>query len=214
MEFALIAAVVAALIALVALRKKEDSAFKVCWASGGWRSCYGKKVKLTTADVGFPVLTMEGAREPHYLVKPHGDITGAKNMVVTLRVDLLDGDNPFFYAKDAKSDTVQATMSAFFQRDGDDMYAKGNKQFYRWWSVDTLNVRAGVQTLIVPLHPEANEWTSVYGKRCKAHTAEFEAAKKECRQIGVTFGGGGGRGHGIRIRDGRAEIKILSCYVV
>ena len=185
----------------------------MCWAKDGWRSCYGKNVKLDIKDGdGSVLIPMHSDTEPHYIVKPHGDISKADWLVLTYRVIPVVGQ-PVFYAADAKNNTTPAIASAVFQRKGDDMYAKGNKQYYRWWSVATAPVQGGMHTLRIPLDAGANQWLSVFGGRSADKMAHFDAAKKECRQIGVTFGGGGGRGHGVRVRDGEAIIQIVDVRV-
>lgn len=181
-----------------------DNGFKTCWSDGDWKLCYSKNVRLDSKDP--PIITMKGSAEPHYLVKAKRNISEATQFIIRYKVEVLEGV-PYFRAKDCDTNKP-ATIAAFFQRKDDDMTAQGLMQFYRWWSRHRPNLEIGEHEMVVSLDPSKNHWISVYGKGSEDFPTQFNNAKKYSKQIGVTFGGCKGAGHGILVQEGKAKITI------
>lgn len=213
MEFLVIVPIVAAVAAFIVWIKKRNKSnkFQVCWAKDTWRLCYSKHAPLYFTEGGAARIVMEGKTEPHYLVRPRGNMDG-DNLIITYKVEITEGE-PFMYAVDTDNDRTPGIVSLFFQRAGDDMYAEGDKQFYRWWSVETGPLTPGIHTLRASLKAEDSQWLSVFGKRSREYASHFNAAKNKVRQLGLTFGGGGGRGHGVKVRGGKANITVVGVWV-
>lgn len=187
---------------------KSGGGFETCWAND-WTLCYSKNVRLESKNP--PTFIMSGKAEPHYLLRRQSDISNAKEFIVRYRVEVIEG-NPTLRAKDC--DTVRpAQISAFFQRAGDNMFAKGNYQYFRWWSRNRPTLVPGEHTLKVSLDAAQNQWGSVYSGSSKDFPDMFEKAKQNVRQIGVTFGGCKGAGHGILVDNGKMKITILEVNV-
>ena len=184
--------------------------FQTCWAGGDWRLCYSKEVALQKED-GKPVIIMAGNAEPHYLVRPQGNISGNQRLIVRYKVEVLSG-TPTIKATDCTT-KVPGAIAAFFQRSGDDMMANGNMQYYRWWSKQRPKLEVGEHVLTVSLKASDDEWGSVYSKTSAGSAGFFNKAKESIRQIGVTFGGCEGAGHGINVVDGTMKITILDLKV-
>ena len=210
-----VAAIAAGVYAALRKMKKKGSSggFQVCWADDTWRLCYSKNAPLYFTEGKAPVIVMEKKAEPHYLVRPRTQaLDDGKHLKITYKVEIMDGE-PFIYAVDAANDRTPGIVSLFFQRRGDDMYAEGDKQFYRWWSVATGPLTPGIHTLTASLDAPESQWLSVFGKRSREYPEQFKDAKNLVRQIGLTFGGGGGRGHGVKVRGGSAKITVVGVWV-
>jgi len=100
-----------------------------------------------------------------------------------------------------------ALVRLYFQRAGDDMSGAGQYEFYRWWSTDSIELKAGDFTLAVPLTPE--RWSSVYGKHGDVVPAQFQAAVGGMQTLGFTFGGEFA-GHGDYVTNGSARFTLTS----
>ena len=194
---------------LVGCKSGSSNKFKTCWSSGDWRLCYSKNMKLENKDP--PVFTMQGKAEPHYLVKSVTNFKNATKFIIRYKVEVVSG-TPELIAKDCKT-VKPGTIAAFFQRAGDDMYAKGSKQYYRWWSKIRPELEPGLHEYEFSLDPKDDQWISVWGKSSATAIDQFNAAKTNVRQFGVTFGGCGGAGHGILVKTGIAKITVESVRV-
>lgn len=100
-----------------------------------------------------------------------------------------------------------AGFSLFLQRPGDDMTGTGKYEFYRWWSVGDYKIAPGAGTLTVSLS-DPGRWLSVFGKRGDAAPAEFAAAIADVGNIGMTFGGGCFKGHGVNLTPGSGTSRF------
>jgi hypothetical protein len=150
----------------------------------------------------------------HYVTLPVAlNLSGRKSLTASFRLET--SGEPVFQFK-LKPDNVclapPASVSLFLQRAGDDMSGAGAMEFYRWWSQPISWVLAdGIATLIVPL--TSDQWVSVMGKMGNADataTAGFQSALANLSNIGLTFGGGCFKGHGVNISDGTARFTVFS----
>lgn len=97
-----------------------------------------------------------------------------------------------------------ARMRLYFQRRGDDLSGAGAYEFYRWWSVDTLPMNDIPSLVQFKVIMDANQWSSVYGKRGDGAPSEWAAAASDVQAIGMTFGGCFA-GHGVYVSGGTAN---------
>jgi hypothetical protein len=97
-----------------------------------------------------------------------------------------------------------ANVSLYMQRVGDDLTAA--KQYYRWWTVGSYQIKAGQHTFAAPLQPAA--WLSVLGIHGDKQPAEFAAAKQNLSVLGLTFGGGCFKGHGVNVKPGSGTSRF------
>ena len=96
-----------------------------------------------------------------------------------------------------------ANVSMYLQRRGDQMTA--SYEHYRWWSAGTALATRQI-SVTIPLTPDA--WSQVFGKNGAQVPAEFNAALGDLEAIGVTFGGGCFKGHGVNISQGTAKFTM------
>jgi hypothetical protein len=104
--------------------------------------------------------------------------------------------------------TLRATL--YFQRKGDDWQASiGGTEYYRWWctglpggAIDLIAGEGTPQTLSCPL--DWHYWSDVRGKQSEL---AFAQALADPSNVGITFGGDGGLGHGVAA-TGRAEFEL------
>lgn len=95
------------------------------------------------------------------------------------------------------------------RRRGDDWQAKGGTEFYRWWSVNYVDLRPGTYTLTVPL--VRGFWTPVVDND-RGTEAHYAAALRDPEYVGFTFGGGFA-GHGVCAKSGTARFVVKSFSV-
>ena len=99
-------------------------------------------------------------------------------------------------------------ISLYFQRKGDDWTAKGDKQYYRWYSGQIAAFTEGDGELVIPLTPDL--WGSVFGGNGAANQERFAEAMKEAHRVGIVFGWSAGRSHGV---TGNAVFELLEWSV-
>lgn len=104
---------------------------------------------------------------------------------------------------------VTARVRLFFQRQGDDWTGRGRFEHYRWWSV-AFGELVEAERVVIQAELHHSLWTSVYGQTDRS---SFEDAMRECRAVGMTFGGTYA-GHGVRVRDGNATFVLRSFETV
>lgn len=135
--------------------------------------------------------------EPHYFTE--------KAPKVFKQATRLEIDYKFKgHAVPVETPLLKATISPYFQRNGD-TYSKDPKyRTYRWFMANPPELESSdeIKTISVPL--ERMFWTPVT-RNDLATTKDFLDAKNDARRVGMVFGGPGGRGHGI-IGKGRFEL--------
>jgi hypothetical protein len=106
-----------------------------------------------------------------------------------------------------------ARLRLFLQRSGDNFTASGPYEFYRWWSVTSVELVAGEHELTAPLAPD--KWLSVLGKRGDhpAAAGQFAAAIVDLQAIGQTFGGIFA-GHGVYVIEGSSRFSLMSYEIL
>lgn len=186
---------------------------KVNVPRGQWVMAYGTP-NPTLVGMGFdfkhrdppplsqPVPTISD--EPHYMIFGHyGKITGSS---ITIRYKVTGG--PLEALEGGISGTRRlcpgkpAQIAIFIQRTGDTMTANPLFRTYRAWSKNRPELRAGTHRLTVSL--THSNWVAVSGQ----HDANSMAALlADVQHYGVTFGGCGGAGHGVRaLNDATFEL--------
>lgn len=82
-----------------------------------------------------------------------------------------------------------ARVRLFFSRRGDNLSGQGPYEFFRWWSINFVDLVPGSYALSAPLQPE--EWYSVLGRRGNdpAAITGFAGAAADISSVGMTFGG-------------------------
>jgi hypothetical protein len=143
----------------------------------------------------------------HYVTTPlRGSLIGRSGVRVRFSIDgpgrlmPTQGDPP-------------ARLRLFLQRSADNFTAAGPYEFYRWWSVSSVELVAGVHELTAPLAP--NEWLSVLGTRGDhpAAAGQFDSATVDLQAIGQTFGGMFA-GHGVYVIEGWSRFSLMSYEIL
>lgn len=139
----------------------------------------------------------------HYLTRPVGDLTRAREIVLRYRVDAAPGTR--FVAQETPGET--ATVSLFLQRGGDNWSGRGAFAAYRWYSPPGTPVplRPGTHTLRIALTPG---WIDVNGQPASRAPDGFAQARREAQTVGVLFGSDSRRGHGV-FATGPARFTVL-----
>jgi hypothetical protein len=87
-----------------------------------------------------------------------------------------------------------ATLTPFFQREGDDWSARGKFETYRWWaSFATIKLTPGSHVIEVPF--DAN-WTAVLTSSAEGNPTAYADALRNAERVGFTIGDITGLGHG------------------
>ena len=127
----------------------------------------------------------------HYVTTPSGSIVGARAMKLDFRIEALPDVKlvPLGFAG------KPASVSLYFQRAGDNWEAEGGFATYRWYSPKMFELVPGDTSITVALDDPG--WISVYAATSWEMSSQFIAAKENCGTVGMTFGGGFHRGHGV-----------------
>lgn len=138
----------------------------------------------------------------HYVSLATGPLQGARSITIRYRIDARPGVQ--FVADESGR---EGTFGLVFQRAGDTWTAKGRFEAYRWYSPEAVPLSPGVHTMTVRL--DDPNWIAVYGTKAAVNPQGFAAALANTDSVSMTFGGVGGRGHGV-YATGPARFTILS----
>lgn len=130
----------------------------------------------------------------HYVTVPVRSLEGAKRITMTYRIDARPGTQ---FVGQQYQDSPGA-LSLYIQRAGDRWNRK--TPFHRWYSPHNRVVKLtpGTHTISISLD---EPWIAVLGGDRKTRPNEFAAALRDASRVGFTFGGRGGRGHGVYATD-------------
>ncbi len=77
-----------------------------------------------------------------------------------------------------------------------------------------MNARCESNAVTVPLTHDPSIWTSVYGDDNNQTSIDrFAHALAHVTDVGMTFGGGFYKGHGVNVMDGTANFALMSYTV-
>ncbi len=170
----------------------------------GWHATYSPGVVVRDGAFDIPQAPETlGANSIHYLVRPSmGAASASTRLRATFTVETTG--TPSFQFKlnpDNTCDGPPASAYLYLQRSGDDMQGKtGGTEFYRWFSDAGSQLAAGDHVLEVSF--AADRWVSVMGKTSDVAPAMLNAALANLQTVGLTFGGGCFKGHGVNLRPG------------
>ena len=157
-------------------------------------------------EFAFPV----SGGEVGYVTTPYRATQTIAGKTLSLTFEVVSS-NPVYGLWDA-STYGAPSLHLFIQRQGDDMSAQGEMQYYRWWcgaGAYTLGSADNqVVTVSCPLTPDA--WVSVLGAQ---NATEFQTALNNLQWAGFTFGASGGWGHGVNVTSGNAKFELLDFSV-
>jgi hypothetical protein len=125
----------------------------------------------------------------------------------TLTLDFtISGDNPSFGILTTATNNCSTppSVSLLLEHTND---AALNVMSYRWWAIKDAPIVLGHNVLTVPL-TFAN-WADTSGPP-PGTAAEFADALANLGAVGMTFGGGCARGHGLYLNSGSATFTINS----
>ena len=143
----------------------------------------------------------KAAGHVHYVTVPVRSLRGARRITMTYRIDARPGTR---FVGQEHNDSA-GTLSLYIQRAGDRWNAK--TPFHRWYSPHNrvVTLKPGTNTISISLD---EPWIAVLGGDRKTRPGEFAAALDNASQVGFTFGGRGGRGHGV-YATGPARFTVL-----
>ena len=176
------------------------------YSNGSWlRRRAGGVRRRHRADVQEPALVP--ARQ-HNRREPGRDASGA--LAVDVEVEPTPAPT-YNFALDPTPPCAgdKALVSLYFQRRGDDYYAEGDLQYYRWWSKQVIYLD-GLTSAKLSVSLEIANWQSVYVSGDKAPPAMFAAAMADPIAVGLAFGGLCGSHHGLNVSGGTSRITVLS----
>ncbi len=171
-------------------------------AVGEW--AIGPIIRGRNYSVNMPLTMSEGRAGPtftfpgptradghvHYVTAPVQSLEGARRITLRYRIDAAPGVR--FVQQETQAPT--GTLSLYFQRRGDRWSARTPR--HRWYSPAGRDVplRPGTHTVSISLD---EPWIAIMGGNNRDFPSEFRAALAEAHQVGFTFGGDSGRGHGV-----------------
>jgi hypothetical protein len=140
-------------------------------------------------DIPYPTAD---AGSVHYVTAPSGSLTGKTKVTLTGRWEMADGAK----LVPRRFPDAPSLMTLYFQRNGDDWSAQGDKEAYRWYaSFGTVqNVKPG--EFVMTARFDQN-WTAILRSSRANNPSGFNAAIDDAGRIGFVLGGGDGLGHGV-----------------
>jgi hypothetical protein len=160
---------------------------------------------LGTPDTAF-LLT----KHPSYKGTLLGDLTG-KTLSATVGVSVT-ADTVFHYYGEPDACGRAPNVRFYFETDTS---GKFDPKDY-WWSnpvsVDLEDLKdGGDQTISVAMSPSLwSDWDGHMGTFDAAHTAAFNAAVKDVKYIGLSFGGGCFFANGVGVNPGSGTFRLVS----
>ncbi len=155
----------------------------------------------------FPGPTLDDGHV-HYLTFQHGPLTGKKRIVMRYRIDAKPDVR--FVAREYAQEP--ATLSLYFQRDGDTWKARGRHIYSRWYAPTAKMgaVTPGTHSITIAL--DDPDWISVLGGRSGDHPGRLATAMDEAGRVGFVMGSSSARGHGV-YATGPAKFTLLEFRV-
>ena len=132
--------------------------------------------------------------------RSNGAIANATNLRIEFAIDEHGSPTYQFRLEADNNCDPPANFSLFIQQQGDTLTAA--EPYKRWWSAEMAPLKAGAGSMTVPLN-KGGKWLSVFGERGDASSAAaagFAMAKANLGALGLTFGGGCFRGHGVNLK--------------
>lgn len=173
----------------------------------------GPVIKGRNYSVGMPETLHDGRQGPwfafpqageghvHYVTLRTGPLQDAKAITVRYRVDTKPGTR--FVAQESN---LPGKFGLVFQRAHDNWSAKGRYETYRWYSPTAVPIQPGTHTFTVRLDDPA--WVGVLTSNAASNPEGFAGALADTESVSLTFGGDGGRGHGV-YATGPARFTLL-----
>lgn len=200
---------------VAAVAPSATAAFQAVWAGMDWVAAYSQGVQAVAAAnnlcyFDFPI----APGHIDYLIRQAPPLVLNKNILMSFTLTgngaIIPGPN---------SGTPPARARLFFQRAGDDFSALGPLEFYRWWSVNFIDLSmsgsyspdTSKYLLTEMLTPD--RWTSVYGKSGVGNEAAFAEAVANAANVGITFGADFA-GHGDMIASGSTRFTMTQFEVL
>ncbi len=140
-------------------------------------------------DIPYPA---PRAGHVHYVTMPTGSLAEARRITMTYRLDAAPGTQ--FHPQEYPG--TPGTMSLYFQVRGDNWTARDQYRFARWYAPWDKVMRLEPGTHTVSIDMDEN-WIAVVAFSRETAPDEFRRALANAGRIGFTFGGKGGRGHGV-----------------
>lgn len=127
----------------------------------------------------------------HYVTLPVRSLEGARRITLRYRIDAPRGTR-FIQQEDPAAGP--ATLSLYFQRAGDSWRMRHPD--YRWYSPTDREMPLSVGVHEVSIGLDEN-WVAMTGPPAHQNREGFLRAVRDAHRVGFTFGGPGGRGHGV-----------------
>ena len=131
-------------------------------------------------------------------------LEGARQVIFRYRIDAAPGVN--LVSSETPGQT--ATVSLYFQREGDNWSARGRYASYRWYvpGQAVIPLTPGEHTVTVRFD---DVWTNVNGVPNFQDPQGYAAALENTSKIGIAFGTSSARSHGV-YATGHARFTLLA----
>lgn len=145
----------------------------------------------------------------HAVTYNSGPLINASKLVMRYRIDAARS----IRFEPQESPGQAGTVSLYFQRRGDNWSAKRKFEYYRWYipAGSVREISRGEHEIVVNLSDP--NWISVMGKPASTNPAYFREALAQTNQVGIAFGGPGGRAHGV-YSTGPARFTLLEFRIM
>jgi hypothetical protein len=174
-----------------------------------WNILWGTGMPLHPAafQTGWQFDMPTGSGSVHYVEVPYKATENLTGKTLTVTFSMVSNE-PIYNANVEAGESGPPSFHLFLERLNDDF----TNEYYRWWC-SSGGYNLGTQdnqtiTLSCPLTSTA--WTSVYGV---STPGPFADALNNLGWVGMTFGGSGQWGHGVRLLGGSAQFQVLDVSI-
>ncbi len=122
----------------------------------------------------------------HYLTQGSNGKLGS---AIAASVAVQRADGAALYEVQPCGDSNAPRARLYFQRRGDNLGGQGPYEFYRWWSVATIDLNTDGPVTLTVSTTSPDQWSSVYGKGGSQAPDAFTAAANDLQAVGLTYGG-------------------------
>ncbi|HEX8224460.1 MAG TPA: hypothetical protein VF605_11650 [Allosphingosinicella sp.] len=164
----------------------------------------------------FPIgvdLPLRSGPKVDYVTFRHGPLTGKRQIRMRYRLEKAADVDVLAVPEVDATNRYQASMTLYFQQEGDNWTASGKYEAYRWYATQnggSVVLEAGEHELVVPLDAG---WTATQTSTTASNPKGFAAAKDNACCVGFVFGGNEvGYGHGARA-TGPARLVVTDFRV-
>jgi hypothetical protein len=207
MRYRVAAVAAVALMVSVGLATSAIASTNTQWKLGSYTANGGFGFKeAKSGNFSFPV-----APNPALDLTNKGTLVGDQlGKTITATFTIADPGNTFTYGGEPDGSGGVANMRLYF--DSASIVGTQVNTNYWWSDAEIQSMTDGTFTLTAVIDP-TTQWSDYDGKSSSSNTAAFDAAARNIKDIGLSFGGGYFAANGVGTPDGLGTFTLTSLTV-